>query len=242
LVVDNAAALTLEFQELLDLLESVSLSLFHRCDNLRRSCGSGSEEHRRSVRLGLRDQEWLLNGADELVAGHGDGRRRDHHLRCVSNLLLSHLFALFGLLLDSLVKGSDLLFVIHVLSGFLNVFKVGKLLKREAEAFESTEVGTDQNSEEYETKYGPTISVVSILSSMTALASMPAPLTVVTFASSVSMVVSSVFTEVSTGLFLKLLSLSKVELFFKELIVGSLSSRSGFLHLVGVRDELSGTL
>jgi len=124
LVVDNAAALTLEFQELLDLLESVSLSLFHRCDNLRSSCGSGSEEHRRSVRLGLRDQEWLLNGADELVAGHGDGRRRDHHLRCVSNLLLNYLFALFGLLLDGQVEGSNLLFIVHVLSGSLNCLQV----------------------------------------------------------------------------------------------------------------------
>jgi len=66
LVVDNAVALTFELKQGVDLLESVSLSLFSLGDDLRGRGGSGGNELRGCVILLRRDQERFLNRSNDL--------------------------------------------------------------------------------------------------------------------------------------------------------------------------------
>lgn len=148
LVVDNLAALALEFEERLHLLKSIRLSLFDLRDNLRLGSSGRGNELRGIVRLGLRDQEGLLNRSDDLVSRLGNGRSRYDHLGLVFNLFLHNFLAFLVLGLGGLLKSSILLFIIHILSAGFNSLKVGQLPESTNESLQGAQVSGHQNSKE----------------------------------------------------------------------------------------------
>jgi hypothetical protein len=248
LVVNDAGALTLEFKEGIDLFESVSLSLFSLCDDLRRRGGGGSNELGRSVRLSLRDQERLLDRSDHLEIGDGKGRGRENHFGLVLQLLFNNLFALLVSRLGSLVKSRLFLNIVHALSASFKSLKVGELLKVTAEAFEGAEVHSHNGSEDDVVHVVAEVLTVMSTSS-TVVTSVSTPSTTVTFAvftmstsmltpssSVVAFTVVSSFVEVSSTVMsgAKNLFFLEIVLLLKNFFISYLSFRLNFFKGVSV--------